>query len=87
MDNIKTARLEADVRAILAQGGDPAVYRTGLASIRGVDLTVVDAAIHNVGGSPRTIHPEDLAQERCADDRRAATQNSAAWREFNHEGN
>lgn len=80
-----SSQIEADVRAILRQGGDPAVYRTGLASMRGVTLDVVDAAIAAVGGTPRTIHPEDLAQERLADDRRAAKQNRAAWRAFNHE--
>lgn len=81
----QSSRIEADVRAILNQGGDPAVYRTGLASMRGVSLDVVDAAIAAVGGSPRAVHPEDLAQERLADDRRAAKQNSGAWRESNHE--
>ena len=85
MDKTHSSRIEADVRAILHQGGDPAVYRTGLASLRGVSLDVVDAAIAAIGGTPRTVHPEDLAQERLADDRRAATQNSAAWRAHNHE--
>ena len=80
-----SSRIEADVRAILNQGGDPAVYRTGLASMRGVTLDEVDAAIAAVGGTPRTIHPESLAQERLADDRRATKQNSPAWREANHE--
>lgn len=71
--------LEADVRAILTQGGDPAVSRTSLASRHGVTLDVVDAAITALGGTPRTIHPEHLAHERIVDDHRRA-----AWRAYLH---
>ena len=78
--------LEADVRAILHQGGDLSIYRVSLASMRGVSLDVVDAAIAAVGDTtPRHIDPESLAQERLADDRRAAREYRAAWRAFNHE--
>ena len=85
MTTTQNSRLEADVRAILDQGGDMQVYRTSLAQMRGVSLAVVDAAILAIGGAPRTIHPEDLALERLADDRRAARQHRAAWEEASHE--
>mgnify|MGYP001560420066 CR=1 FL=1 len=40
MDKTHSSRIEADVRAILNQGGDPAVYRTSLASRHDVSLDV-----------------------------------------------
>ena len=85
MTKISSSRIKADVSAILEQGHNPVVYRHALASMRGVSLEVIDAAIAAVGGAPRTVHPEDLAQERLADDRRAARQDGQAWRLAHHE--
>jgi hypothetical protein len=78
------SKLEADVRKIMAQGGDPSDYRQSLASLRGVPVEMVDAAIAAVGGSPADIHPEDVAQRRLAEDRAFARTNRAAWRAYNH---
>jgi len=77
--------LEKDISAILHQGGDPIAYRESLAALRRVSLADVDAAIAAVGGSPRQVHPEDLAQERIAEDRRMERGDSLAYRESQHE--
>lgn len=41
--------LDADIRALLNQTQDPAVYRTALASLHGVRVHIVDAAITRAG--------------------------------------
>jgi hypothetical protein len=78
-------RIEADVRAILADGGDPAIYAKSLASHRGVSLEIVMAAIAAVGGTPRQMDEHTTADERLATDRRTARLYPAAARAFNHE--
>jgi len=68
--------LAADVRAILQSGLDPVAYRRALAAARGVDVSEVDAVIAAVGGTPRQVSAETVAQERLAEERR----HDAAWR-------
>ena len=80
-----TTRLETDVRAILDQGGNPAAYRQGLASRHGVTVDVVDATIAAIGGTPREVDAETVAQERLDHDRHMTKQDPAAARAYNHD--
>ena len=78
-------RLAQDIRAILHQAGDPRQYREGLATRHRVSVDIIDAAIAEVGGSPRVVDEETVAQERLADERRLARTHRAAYRESQHE--
>ena len=78
-------RIADDIRTILNQGGDPRRYRDGLAELRRVPVETIDAAIAAIGGSPRIVDEETVAQERLADDRRMARTHRAAYREYQHE--
>ena len=71
-----------DIRAILTQGGDPAQYRSGLASRSGLTVEAIDALIA-AAGPARIVDAETVAQERLAEDRRLAR--TSAYRTYQHE--
>lgn len=73
----------ADIRAIQAQGCDPMPYADALARRWSVSSADASAIIARVGGTPRTVDPETVAQERLAEDLRQRHGRDA--RHFNHE--
>lgn len=77
--------IEAHVRRILSQGLDPQRFAGALARNFGYDPADIQAAIEAVGGQPRKIHPEDLAQERLRQDRREAKLDRDAYLRSEHE--
>jgi hypothetical protein len=80
----QTAKAVAAVQAVLAQGGDPKVYRQGLADHAGVTVEEIDAIIAQ-SGEPSTDSAAVIADRRLSDERRYARTDRAAYRAHQHE--
>jgi len=78
-----TTRIVADLRAIIRQGGDPAIYAASLAARHGVPVETIRALAQ--GMTLRTVDAETVAQERLADDRESARRPTVAWRAYQHD--
>jgi len=80
----QTQRATDTVQAILDQGGDPRQYRATMIDKYGVTEAEMDAILAHAG-QPRQVHPETVAQDRLAADRRTAQTHRAAYRAYQHE--
>lgn len=80
-----TEKAESWIRSILSQGQDPKNYRRGVARECGLDVEAVDDIIASVGGAPRVVSAETVAQERLTAERAAAKADPAAYRASQHE--
>jgi len=76
--------LQHAVAQVLRQGGNPALYRDGLAAFTGATLAEIDSVIAQAG-SPQNLDSETVALDRLDDDRRNATRYPDAYKAWNHE--
>jgi|GEM_PF-4033812 len=77
--------LDEGIKTLLRDGGDPRDFRRALARRFGIDPAQVDAAIERIGGVPRAIEGEALAQQRLADEARERRLDPQAARAWDHE--
>jgi hypothetical protein len=79
-----TAKIQAEVANLLAQGADPMKFRNGIAGRTGSTVEEVTAVIA-AAGAPAAIDAEVVAQNRLAQERKLTSQDPAGARSFNHE--